>query len=69
MTDEIEEQDNINKLWHRKQCSNRVFIGPWDIKAPPPPPPPLDSIEREPEHLPIDNSSIQSDSSTRLLNQ
>lgn len=28
-----------NKFWHRKQCSNRVFIGPWDIKAPPPPPP------------------------------
>ncbi|KAG2229736.1 hypothetical protein INT48_002070 [Thamnidium elegans] len=27
-----------NKFWHRKQCSYRVFIGPWDIKAPPPPP-------------------------------
>lgn len=55
----IEEIDN-KKFWHRKQCSSRVFIGPWDIKAPPPPeqllPNLIESIQ-----------SIDSDSSMKLL--
>lgn len=43
-----------NKFWHRKQCSNRVFIGPWDIKAP----------LQQPEHLiPNDLESIHSNES------
>ncbi|GAA5806482.1 hypothetical protein HPULCUR_012016 [Helicostylum pulchrum] len=47
-----------NKFWHRKQCSNRVFIGPWDIKAPPPPP----------EHFVANDSvSIHSNESTSSL--
>ena len=33
----VMEQDSATdntKFIHRKECSNRVFIGPWDIKAP-----------------------------------
>lgn len=57
-----DEQELVdNKFKHRKQCSNRVFIGPWDIKAP-----------SSPEHLDhheIESlQSIESDSSMKNIN-
>ncbi|KAI7885476.1 uncharacterized protein EV154DRAFT_24887 [Mucor mucedo] len=55
-------EDNDNKkFWHRKQCSSRVFIGPWDINMPPPP-------EQFLPHLVESIPSIDSDSSLKLLN-
>jgi hypothetical protein len=58
-----DEQDlTENKFWHRKQCSNRVFIGPWDIKTPALPEQ-LDSNEIE------SPQSVDSDSSLKLLNK
>jgi hypothetical protein len=53
-------EDNNNKFWHRKKCSNRALIGPWDMKTP-----------QEPEHLvPNENESsvhsMTSDSNVRL---
>lgn len=58
-------EENVeNKFWHRKQCSNRVFIGPWDLKTPlPPSPPPEHFVENDAESI----HSDQSVSSLKLL--
>lgn len=56
-----------NKFWHRKSCANRIFIGPWDIRATPASP------SLSPEQIQPNthdrSSSIISDSSMRLLNE
>jgi hypothetical protein len=51
------EQDT--KLWHRKQCSGRILIGPWEFKAPQQQTPWTTSPEQ------LDQSSI--DESTRTI--
>lgn len=55
------------KFWHRKSCANRIFIGPWDIRAAPPSPSP--SPEQAQPNTYNRSSSIISDSSMRLLNE
>ncbi|KAI9362212.1 Pleckstrin homology domain-containing protein [Pilaira anomala] len=58
------EENLENKFWHRKQCSNRVFIGPWDLKTPLlPSPPPEHFVENDSESI----HSDQSVSSLKLL--
>ncbi|GAN00798.1 conserved hypothetical protein [Mucor ambiguus] len=54
------------KFWHRKSCANRIFIGPWDIRAAPASP--SLSPEQIQPNAHYRNSSIISDSSMRLLN-
>lgn len=56
------------KFWHRKSCSNRIFIGPWDIRAPPSSPLLLPEQILSP-YTKQGSSSIISDASMRLLNE
>lgn len=49
---------------HKKRCANRVFIGPWDIKAPPPQPEQSQSIQNTQDH-----SSIECHPSTNFMNK
>lgn len=68
---EIEQENSLNddnKYWHRKQCSNRVFIGRWDIKAPLP----REEVVEPEQLVNNDNNSIhsnESDPSQGMLNQ
>ncbi|CAO0802774.1 unnamed protein product [Mucor circinelloides] len=58
-------QAGYTKFWHRKSCANRIFIGPWDIRAT------AASPSLSPEQIVPniqDDSSIISDSSMKLLN-
>ncbi|KAL9559036.1 hypothetical protein MBANPS3_000599 [Mucor bainieri] len=65
------------QFWHRKSCANRIFIGPWDIRATTPPPeqiaPPPQQQQQQPntyhDNSSNRSSSILSDSSMRLLNE
>ncbi|CEP16159.1 hypothetical protein [Parasitella parasitica] len=61
-------QANDTRCWHRKSCSNRIFIGPWDIRASPPASPPPSS-EQMLSNAEQDSSSIVSDASIRLLHE
>lgn len=59
-------QAGYTKFWHRKSCANRIFIGPWDIRAT------AASPSLSPEQIVPniqDDSSIISDSSMKLLNE
>jgi hypothetical protein len=67
---DIEDETHVEstKFLHRKNCANRVFIGPWDIKAPPPPPPQPEQLR--PIQQDADNrNSIDSHSNTNLLHE
>ncbi|KAK4516728.1 structural constituent of ribosome [Mucor velutinosus] len=55
------------KFWHRKSCANRIFIGPWDIRATPVSPS-LSPEQILPNTYDSSNSSILFDSSMRFLN-
>ncbi|KAI9477739.1 MAG: hypothetical protein EXX96DRAFT_224545 [Benjaminiella poitrasii] len=69
-SEEIEHDANI-KFLHRKICSKRIFIGPWDIKSAS-----FSSVYEQEEHLQQSNEdsehndslySIEVDSSLKLL--
>jgi hypothetical protein len=62
---EDEPQADSTNFSHRKRCANRVFIGPWDIKTPPQPKQ-LQPIQQDAAD---DRGSIDSHSSTNLLNK